>query len=250
MKYPLSIIVITYNEEQMIRNCLESIKWADDIIIVDAFSTDKTLEIAKLYTDRVFQKKWNGYVAAKKLGLEYAVHDWILFLDADELVSENLAKDIQTILSNKSSNYDAYEIPRKAFFLGKWIHHAGWYPGYVVRLLRKDKIRFVNVRVHERIDCEGIIGKLKSDIYHFTDDNIFHYLFKFNKYTSLAAEDLKDLSYRSGIVDLTVRPVFLFFKMYILKLGFLDGIHGLILSCLSSAYVFCKYAKVWEIEKN
>jgi glycosyltransferase involved in cell wall biosynthesis len=250
MKHLISVVVITHNEENMIADCLSSVQWADDIIVVDAYSKDHTVELSKKITSKVFQKKWEGYVSAKQYGMERAVHDWILWLDADERVPEDLAVEIQNTIANTSDLHTAYEIGRRAFFLGKWIRHCGWYPGYVLRLFRKGKVRFTKSRVHEHLECDGSVGRMKHDLLHYTDENLYHYFIKLNRYTSLAAKDLDEAGYRFKLFDILIRPVFLFCKMYFIKGGFLDGMHGLILSALSAAYVFCKYAKIWELHQK
>jgi glycosyltransferase involved in cell wall biosynthesis len=247
MKCPVSVVVITHNEERMIGDCLSGVQWADDIIVVDAESKDRTVRIAEKYTSRIFRKKWEGYVAAKQFGVEQAVHEWILWLDADERISEDLASEIQRVITDSPDEYAGYEVARRAFFLGKWIRHCGWYPGYVLRLFKKGSVRFSQSRVHEKIESVTRVGRLKNDLFHYTDENLFHYFFKLNRYTSLAADDLNEAGYRFKYTDMLIRPAFIFFKMFVLKRGFLDGKHGLILSALSSAYVSCKYSKIWEL---
>ncbi len=250
MKHPISVIVITHNEESMISDCLSSVQWADDIIVVDAYSKDRTVELARKFKSKVFQKKWEGYVSAKRLGMERAVYEWILWLDADERVPDDLALEIQRTIAQTSDSHAAYEIARRAFFLEKWIQHCGWYPGYVLRLFRKGKVRFTPSRVHERLESDGPVGRLQHHLLHYTDENLYHYFIKLNRYTSLATQDLDDAAYRFKLSDILIRPAFLFCKMYFIKRGFLDGMHGLILSALSAAYVFCKYAKIWELRQQ
>jgi glycosyltransferase involved in cell wall biosynthesis len=246
-KSRLSVILLTKNEERNIADCLEGVRWAEEIIVVDAESTDKTVEIAKQYTSKVFIQKWSGYAAAKDFALRQTHNEWVLWLDADERVSSALAQEIQTVISRGTDSLTAYAVARRAFFLGKWIRHCGWYPAYVVRLFQKSKTKFINTRVHEKVEVVGKIGKLNNDLLHYTDDTLFHYFFKFNRYTSLAAEDLFELQRTVSSYDIIFRAPLMFFKMYVLKLGFLDGIHGFILSLLSASYVFIKYAKLWEL---
>jgi glycosyltransferase involved in cell wall biosynthesis len=246
----LSVIIITLNEEQNIAECLASVAWADEIIVVDAQSTDATVEIAKRTAQRVFTREWKGFAASKMFALEQATHEWVLWLDADERVTPELAEEIQSIAGTTSGAYDGYEVARRAFFIGKWIKHCGWYPGYVIRLFKKKSVRFTVTNVHEKVECEGSVGKLKNDLLHYTDENLFHYYAKFNRYTSLAAQDVAKAGRTFSLYDLLVRPFFLFFKMYIVRRGFLDGRHGLILSLLSAAYVFTKYAKLWELQDS
>lgn len=246
---PLSVIVITLNEERNIGDCLRSVAWADEIVVVDACSKDATAEVAKKFTGKVFIRTWEGYAAAKTFALEQTMHDWVLWLDADERVTPELKNEIQTLLQSGTVQYQAYEVARKAFFLGKWIQHCGWYPGYVVRLFEKHAATFSASRVHEKIDYHGPIGRLQHDLLHYTDDNLFHYFAKFNRYTSLAATELSEKGRKFSFFDMLLRPPFVFVKMYIIRRGFLDGKHGFILSLLSAAYVFTKYAKVWEVQR-
>ena len=247
-KYNLSVIVITHNEENNIEECLQSVSWANDLIVVDAQSSDRTVELAEQYTQKIFVKEWLGFAAAKNFALEQAVNEWVLWLDADERVTPELAKEIQELLHNQTINHDGFEVARRAFFLGKWIKHCGWYPGYVVRLFRKQAVEFTTSRVHEKLEIQGTIGRLQNDLMHYTDDTLYHYFSKFNRYTSLAAHDVADAGKRFTLFDVLLRPPFLFFKMYLFRLGFLDGMHGLILSLASASYVFTKYAKLWELE--
>jgi len=242
----LSAITITYNEEENIGDCLSSVSWADEIIVVDASSTDRTVEIARRFTGRIYVTKWEGYARAKTFALERAESEWVLWLDADERVTPALADEIRTVVQEPNPAAACYEMARRAYFLGKWIRHCGWYPGYVVRLFRKGMVRFSEGRVHERVEFEGKAGRLRNDLVHLTDENLYHYAAKFNRYTSLAALDLVDKKRGSSLTRLIVDPPFLFMKMYIFRRGFLDGRHGLVLSILSAAYVFTKYAKLWE----
>jgi glycosyltransferase involved in cell wall biosynthesis len=246
----LSVVTITLNEEQNISDCLKSVSWADELIVVDAHSTDRTVELARQYTDCVYVADWKGYAAAKAFALQQAKNEWVLWLDADERVTDELADEIREIMSNESPPYERYEVARRAFFLGKWIRHCGWYPGYVVRLFRKSSAQFSDNRVHEHIVGEGQAGRLRNDLLHFTDENLYHYFAKFNRYTSLAAGELDASRRKFSLYDTLIRPPYLFFKMYVIRLGLLDGRHGLILSLLSSAYVFTKYAKLWEISSG
>lgn len=246
----ISVIVITKNEERNIVECLQSVAWADDIVVVDAQSTDRTVELVARFTPHIFIKPWMGYGGAKNFALQHVKHDWVLWLDADERVSPELAGEIQEAISRNADAGGVYEVARRAYFLGKWIKHCGWYPGYVVRLFRKSSASFTDSNVHERVEYSGLARRLQNDLIHFTDDNLFHYFSKFNRYTSLAAQDVLGSHRKFSLYDLLVRPPFLFFKMYVLRLGVLDGMHGLILSLASASYVFTKYAKLWELERQ
>ena len=242
----LSAIVITRNEERNIRECLESVKWVNEIIIVDAGSTDRTIEIAKEFTKNIFNRPWDGYGVAKNFGLSQCTSEWVLWLDADERVTLELQKEMLCMLSSVDQKVTALSMPRRANFLGKWIYHCGWYPGRITRVFRRSAGRFTEERVHERLDIQGVTVPLKSDIIHYTDPDLKHYFEKFNKYTSLAVEELVECKKKFSIFKLIVNPIWVFVKMYIFRLGFLDGIPGLILCVLSANYVFTKYAKLWE----
>jgi len=244
-KTGLTVLVITKNEASNISDCLRSVEWADNIVVVDAMSTDETTEIARQYTENIFLHEWLGFGEAKNFGLAHCINEWVLWLDADERVTPELAKEIQAVMAANNTTA-AYEIARRAYFLGKWIRHCGWYPGYVTRLFRKSQARFSETPVHEKLIVEGKTKRLQNDLLHFTDNDLEHYFQKFNAYTSLAAEEIAQHGRRAGFVDMVIRPPFTFFRMYILKCGFLDGFHGLLLCTLSAFYVFVKYAKVWE----
>lgn len=246
----LSVITLAYNEEHNIAQCLATVRWADEIIVIDSGSTDRTGELARQFTDKVLNVEWRGYGATKNFALERATGDWILWLDADERVPEELAAEMQSVLRSNDGSIAGYRVARRAYFLGRWIKHCGWYPGRVTRLFRKSKARFTESNVHEQIIVDGRIAELKNDLLHYTDPNLQHYFQKFNRYTSLAAADLQAAGKTFSVLDLLLRPAFLFFKMYVLKRGFLDGIQGFILCVVSAAYVFTKYAKLWELQKR
>ncbi len=242
----ISVIVITRNEERNLAACLESVRWAADIVVVDAQSSDRTVEVARRFTKNVVVASWKGYVEAKNLALRQAAHDWVLWLDADERAMPGMEEEVGRIVGANGQEYVAYSVARRAYFLGSWIRHCGWYPGRVVRLFRKSRASFVPTQVHERLEVNGRTGELATDLLHYTDETLYHYFSKLNRYTSLSTVDLRERGRRGRISDLLVRPPFMFFKMYILQGGFLDGMPGFILSVASSAYVFTKYAKLYE----
>ena len=248
----LSSIIIAKNEEANIKRCIESqLNCIDEIVVlVDKDSTDGTLEIVKSFSKVKYEIcEWKGYAATKQYGVTLTSNDWILWIDADEAVTPDLQQELKEF-KNSSPVNNAYSVPRRAYFLGRWIKHSGWYPGRVVRLFNKKTAGFNENSVHEGLIVKGAAGKLNSDLDHYTDPSIKHYFEKFNNYTSLAAAELFDKGKKSTLTDLIVRPAFLFFKMYILKTGFLDGLQGFILSVFSSAYVFTKYCKLWEMNKK
>ncbi len=242
----LSVIIITYNEQDNIESCLRSVQWADEIVVMDSYSQDETMAICRRFTDKCHQAQWLGFGAMKNAALDRATGDWVLSVDADERVSPQLAQEIIEAIKD-CGDVVAYRVPRRALFLGRWIRHCGWYPGHVLRLFRRDAGRFQEKKVHEAVQVQGATGLLKNHLWHYTDWNLAHYFRKFDRYTTLAAQDLFEMGRRTRLGDLIFRPPVLFVKMYLLKAGFLDGIPGLILSGLSAAYVFTKYAKLWEL---
>lgn len=246
----LSVIVITLNEERNIVDCLESVKWTDEIVVVDAKSADRTVELASRYTDKVFVTEWLGYADAKNFALSKAANDWVLWLDSDERVTPTLADEVRNIVAQDDTDVAGYTVARRAYFLGRWIKHCGWYPARATRLFRKDKGKFCDLLVHEKLVLDGEIKRLQNDLLHYTDNDLEHYFDKLNRYTTLASQDITRTKGRFRIADLLIRPPFEFFQMYILKLGFLDGMQGFILSVLSACYVFAKYAKVWQRTKH
>jgi glycosyltransferase involved in cell wall biosynthesis len=248
----ISSIIIAKNEERNIRRCIESqLECIDEIIVlVDDKSGDKTLDIVQSFPKvHTVIAEWKGYTKTKEHALSLTNNDWILWIDADEAVTKELSKEL-ILFKNSSPDFPAYSVPRKSFFLGKWIKHSGWYPGRVIRLFKKDEVRFSDKEVHEDLIVNGATGKLKNNVEHFTDPSIFHYFEKFNRYTTLAAEELKKKNRKAGLNDILLRPFFIFIKMYFIKRGFLDGIHGFILATFSSLYVFTKYCKLWELDNK
>lgn len=240
-----SVIVITKNEAKNIEPCLRSVSFSDDIVVVDAESSDSTVTIARQFTERIFVKPWFGFAAAKQFAVSQTKHDWVVWLDADERVMPELAAEIQQVIGTGTA-HSALTVARRAYFLGKWIKHSGWYPGRVVRLFNKHHARFNDAAVHEGLEVNGSIGELQHDLLHYTDPNIYHYFAKFNRYTTLATEGLEKKGKNFKLTDVIIRPWWQFMRMYLIRLGFLDGVEGFILALFSSAYVFTKYAKLWE----
>lgn len=246
----LSIIVITLNEEANIKDCLESAKWADEIILVDSKSKDRTVEIAKAYTDKIYLTDDRSFASKRNLAIEKASGEWIMWLDADERIEDDLKNEIMRAI-NSQCQFEVYLIGRKSFFINKFINHCGWYPDYGSRLFKKSAgIKFNDARVHEKILFQGKKGKLQNEILHYTDLTFEHYVWKLNSYTTSSALDLHDSGKNASIIDIIFRPVFTFIKMYFLKLGVFDGYTGFILCTLSSFHVFVKYSKLYFLTKK
>ena len=245
----LSVVVITKNEEANLARCLESVKWADEIVVVDSDSTDRTVEIARSYGARVFSPEWRGYGPAKQAGVDHAGGEWILSLDADETVSVELAGEIKAILEDGTQMAGFY-MPRKTNFLGHWIRHCGWYPDLLLRLFRKSHGRFDGAVVHEKVLLEGRAGRLDGNLLHFSYPSLEHYLRKSNLYTTLGAQEAYRQGKRSRWFDIVVKPPVSFVKHYVSKQGFRDGLEGFILSVLSSIAVLVKYTKLRDLQRK
>lgn len=245
----LSATIITYNEESNLRRCLESVKWVDEIIIVDSNSTDATLEIAREYGAVIHEIKWQGFGHAKQTCVDKATSDWILSIDADEELTPELTWEIRQIISS-DSEYDGFDIPRMTNFLGRWIKHCGWYPDRILRLFRRDKGHFDGAKIHERVILEGLIGHLRCDLLHHCYPNLDLYLEKSNRYTSVGAQAAFDRGKRTTFFDLVVRPPVSFISHYLVRQGFRDGVEGFMVSVLSAVAVFNKYAKLRSLQKR
>jgi glycosyltransferase involved in cell wall biosynthesis len=247
-KIKVSVIIITGNEEKNIRECIQSVEWADDIVVVDCFSEDRTIEILKELPVRFYQRKWEGYANQKAYALSLAENEWVLSLDADERATMELKEEMENILKN-NSQYDGFYIPRKNFFMGKWIKSCGWYPGYQLRFFRKKLTKLTPRKVHEGFDVNGKIGYLKSDILHYTFPD-FQFVFKkINEYSSLQAEE-KAEKIRSNIFKIIFNPIYAFLHHFILRKGFTDGIYGFFVSLIHALTKLMMYLKIWEIQKQ
>ncbi|MBI5328277.1 MAG: glycosyltransferase family 2 protein [Deltaproteobacteria bacterium] len=244
----LSVTIITLNEEANIHACLESVKWADEILVSDSGSSDKTVQICKEYGAKVFNDVWFGFGKQKNLIVSRARNNWILNIDADERVTPALRKEMESVLNN--GGCDGYNIPRKNFFGGRWIKYCGWYPDYNLRFYKKDKGQFNERDVHEAVQIEGKAGYLKTPLEHYTYKDISDYLKRMDRYSVLAAEEMFKNGKNAGLLDLTLRPCWTFLKMLFLQKGFLEGYMGVILSGLYSSYTFAKYAKLMEMSKK
>lgn len=245
----LSVVVITKNEADNISGVLESVAWADDIVVVDSESTDDTVAIARRYTDRVFTRAWEGYGAQKNYATGLAAHDWVLSLDADERVPPELAAEIDEAL-RRSPALKGYRIPRTTRYLGRWIRSTDWYPDYQLRLYDR-RVSAWNARfVHESVTVQGRVGTLSSEIRHYAYDDLSDHLATINHYTTLAARQMAAEHRRAGLTDLIVHPPLVFFRNYLLRRGFRDGGPGLVISLMNAYYVFLKFAKLWEQQRH
>jgi len=246
----LSVVISAYNEELKIKDCLESVKFADEIIFIDNSSTDKTQIIARKYTDKIFKRENNLMLNANKnFGFEEASGDWILSLDADERVSSELRKEIQDVLK-KEVSLSGFKIPRKNIIFGKWIENTGWYPDYQIRLFKKNKGKFAQKHVHELLDVNGDVGIFKEDIVHYNYESIGQFLDKMIRiYTESEAKNLVAKGYEFKLSDAIRMPISEFLSRFFLQKGYKDGAHGLVLSLLMAFYHFVVFTKLWELNK-
>lgn len=243
----LSVAIITKNEEVNIRRCLSSLQWAHEIIVVDAFSSDKTVERASEMNARVIQRQWSGYADQKEFAVGQCTHEWILSVDADEVVTEELQKEILSAIQSNPS-FNGFEIPRKSYFLGKWIRYGGWYPGYQLRLFRKSKTRMNHRPVHEGFLTEGEKGTFQSALFHYTYRSIHQYIEKMNDYTSLDSVNKLKNGKKISWIYFIANPLSLFLRMFISLRGYKDGFHGFLLAYYSAMSTLVLYAKCWEYQ--
>jgi glycosyltransferase involved in cell wall biosynthesis len=241
----LTVTLVTLNEEDRLRTCLETVGFADEIVVVDAGSSDKTVELARSFTDHVFIRAWEGFAGQKNWALEQAHGDWILALDADEEVSPELGDEIRQVLGS-AGGPDGYRMPRRNIFWGRWIRHGRLYPDWQLRLFRRASGRFVERDVHESVDVSGPIGRLRGALVHRSYRDVADFVERANRYTSLAAAEWARAGRGIGVVDLALRPAGRFLSMYVVHRGCLDGWRGFLLAGLYAYYVFVRSAKIWE----
>ncbi|MFH2012816.1 MAG: glycosyltransferase family 2 protein [Pseudomonadota bacterium] len=247
----LTVTIIAYNEEENIRECLQSVEWADEIVVVDGESTDRTVEICKEFTENVFINPWPGHKEQKNFAISKASNLWIFSIDADERVPDELKNFILKELENPAS--DGYRFPRQNYFLGKWLKHGGWYPDHVLRLFRKDKGSFGGINPHDKVIIEsGKVSTVSIPLIHYTYKSISQYVSKQDSYSSISAQQQHGSNKNLTILLLKVigKPVWKFFETYIIKAGFLDGISGLITAIVASYALFLKQIKIWEINQS
>ena len=242
--------IITFNEEKNICRCLESVRWMDELFVVDSFSTDHTVELARQYTDKVVQRQWPGHVKQKQFALEQAGCDWILSLDADEELSPEAAAEIKSVLAAAPADVNGYSFPRQSFYLGRWIKHGGWYPDRKVRLVRRGHALWGGDDPHDKLVADGLTSDLNGKINHYVYADISHQLRTVDSFSRITAQQWHEQGRRAGAGAMIFKTLGKFFETYIWKLGMLDGMPGFIISVLSSYYVFLKYAKLWELQKG
>jgi glycosyltransferase involved in cell wall biosynthesis len=244
----LTVTVITHNEAPSIAAALESVSWADEIVVIDSHSTDETAALARRYTSEVELRDWAGYGPQKNYAADRASHDWILSLDADERLTPELGAEIRELM-HRGPAAQGYRIPRVSYYLGRWIRSTDWYPDLHLRLYDRRAARWSERRIHETVELQGSVGKLRGEMLHYPYRDISEHLTKIDQYTTLAAEQWAAEGRRATALHAFVYPRLAFFRNYILRRGFRDGQTGLVVSLLNSYYVFLKYAKLIELQQ-
>lgn len=246
---PLSVTIITLNEAEHIGEALDSVRWADEVIVVDAGSTDRTAEIVREKGVRFETRPWTSYADQKNFAATLAAHDWILSLDADERVPSDLADEIRALLRSEPDAH-GYRIPRVTFHLGRWIRTTDFYPDYQTRLYDRRHARWQGRLVHESVQVDGLRGQLRHDIEHYSFRDLSDQLDRINRYSTLSAHQMHDAGVRSSAWHMLVHPPAAFLRNYVLRRGFMDGTVGLTISLMNSYGVFLKFAKLWEIQRG
>jgi len=243
---PLTVIIPTHNEERTLPDCLESVRFADETLVVDSFSSDRTLEIARSHGARIVQREYGYSAQQKNWAIPQARHEWVLLVDADERVTPGLRDEILRLLED-GPTADGYWIRRSNFFLGKRIRFCGWGTDRVIRLFRRDVARYQDRQVHAEIDLPGPLPSLASPLEHHTFRSFRQYWRKLELYSEWGARQMYLEGRRAGGVQLLLRPIGRFVRMYVLRFGFLEGAHGVVLSLLGAFTVYLKYARLWEM---
>jgi glycosyltransferase involved in cell wall biosynthesis len=244
----LSVIIIARNESLHIGGCLQSVAWADEIIMLDSGSVDNTIEICRSFTDKVYATDWQGFGIQKQRALDKATGDWVLSIDADEIVTPELKAEIIHAMQN--TNINGFEIPRLSNYCGRQMRHGGWYPDYVLRLFRRECGHFTDTVVHERIIVNGQHAKLNNPLLHDAFIDFEEVLHKVNSYSSLGAKLLYEKGRRSSPAKALLKGLWTFIRTYILKAAFLDGQHGLLLALSNAEGAYYKYVKLWALQNQ
>jgi glycosyltransferase involved in cell wall biosynthesis len=241
----LSALVIAGNEEPVIERCLSSLRFCDEIVVLDSESRDRTAELARRYTERVYVEPWRGYAAQKQRALELCRGEWVLWVDCDEVVSPELASSVRRAIESGGRSRGFF-VRRRVRYLGRWIRHGGWGDDWVLRLFRRDGARFSEEKVHERVLVGGACGRLDGILEHHSYRDLAHHWEKIRDLSRLWAEQESARGRRGHVADLLFRPPVRFVKIYLVRLGCFDGWRGLVIAGLASAYVFLKYARLME----
>ena len=244
----LSVIIITKNEFAHIAGCLQSVAWADEIIVLDSGSSDDTVNICRTYTNKVYTTDWQGFGIQKQRALDKATGDWVLSIDADEIVTPELKAEILAAMQITDNN--GFEIPRLSNYCGRQMRHGGWFPDYVLRLFRRNCGQFTDAVVHERIIVDGNIGRLNTPFLHDAFVDFEEVLHKVNNYSSLGAKLLYEKDVQSSVPKALMKGLWTFIRTYFLKAAFLDGSHGLLLAISNAEGAYYRYVKLWFLQNQ
>ena len=246
-KYPLSVVIITKNEEKRLEDCIQSVSWAQDILVLDDFSADRTSEIAQKYHARFIQRKMDNEGRHRNFGYGLAKEQWVLSLDADERVSPQLADELKNLLKQETLPGNGYMIPRKNYIGRFWVRHGGWYPAYQLKLFKRDEFRYKEEEVHPAVEkLDGTPIPLKGDIIHYSYQNFSDFISKLNRQTTLEAQKWVRMQKKISLPHALWRTADRFFRSYIKKKGYKDGFIGFMVSLFASWYQILSYAKYWE----
>lgn len=248
-RQPISVLLPTYNSAETVRDALESLKWADEILVVDSFSTDRTLEICREYGARILQHEYVNSAKQKNWAVSQCAHDWVLQIDTDEILEPGLREEIEAALAAAPAEVHALKIPRKNHILGKWVKYGGIYPDYQTRVFRRDRGRWSDREVHAHIQVPGQIGVLTRHVLHYNMPNISKQLRNLDRYARYEADELRKQGKRFRWWNLLFRPPAAFVYQYVFLQGFRSGYRGLLYAFLTTSYLFWKHAKLWEVEE-
>ena len=245
----LSACIVTLDEEERLGDCLASLRWCDEIVVVDSHSTDRTREIAAAAGARVIERDWPGHVAQKEFAIRQARHDWVLCIDADERISPELEKEIVELRAAGFPDEAGWKLSRVSSYLGRWIRHGTWYPDLKLRLFDRRRGRWAGHDPHDRVEVDGRVGRLRGELQHHPYRNLEEHLATIDSYTTIMARELHEAGRRARLRDLVLRPPARFLVYYLVRGGWLDGWRGLLMAYLAAHYVRLKYAKLWILQR-
>ena len=246
---PISACIIARNEEANIVDCLRSVDWVDEVVVVDCGSTDRTTDLCRESGAKVEHRDWTGHIDQKNHAIDVAKNGWVLCIDADERVSPELQDEILHEMESAEGCWDGFVFPRRTHYLGRWISHSGWYPDLKLRLFKREKGRWGGVNPHDEVTVTGNTKQLRHDLWHFSYDSISDHLDTINSFTSIAAAEKLRMNVGLVLLHMLFNPAVKFVKTYFFKLGILDGLPGFVIAVNAAFYVFLKYAKLWELRK-
>ncbi len=246
MKPKVSATIICKDEAHNIEDCLKSVAWCDEIVVVDSGSTDGTVDLARKFTPKVLFNAWPGYVAQKNFALDQATGDWVISLDADERCTPELQAALERELPQAPADLAGFEAKRHVKYLGRWIDHGGWYPDWKLRVVRKGKARWGGVDPHDKLIPDGPVKRLEADIHHFTYRDFAHQIRIINHFSDVVVNEYVKQGKSPSILQAVFHPPWKFFECYVWKLGFLDGFAGFVIAVGSAFYIFARYVKLWE----